>query len=106
MGKGQSYLNLIGLATRARKVSLGEEQIVRDIRKKKAKLVLIAKNTGHQTKKKLTDKCNFYEVPFQFIDDRETLSQAIGKEDRVAIAILDQGFANKICSLLDNSIRG
>ncbi|AIF43723.1 MULTISPECIES: YlxQ family RNA-binding protein [Virgibacillus] len=95
-----SYLNMVGLAYRARKCSLGEETIVKDIQQKKAKLVLVASDIGPQTKKKITDKCKTYKVPFEIVDDRETLSHAIGKSQRVAIAILDAGFAEKIKSLL------
>lgn len=95
-----NYLNMIGLAYRARKCSLGEETIVKDIQQQKAKLVLIASDIGLQTRKKLTDKCKFYDVPFVIVDDKETLSHAIGKSHRVAIAILDAGFATKIKSLL------
>ncbi|MCA0983287.1 YlxQ family RNA-binding protein [Halobacillus yeomjeoni] len=102
----QRYLNLLGLAMRAGKCTLGEEAIVRDIQKNRAKLVLIAEDTGKQTKKKLTDKCSFYHIPCYVVDDRETLSHAIGKAGRVAIAVLDQGFAKKLQSLLDESIRG
>ncbi|TGB04764.1 YlxQ family RNA-binding protein [Halobacillus salinus] len=100
------YLNLLGLAVRAGKCTLGEEAIVRDIQRKKAKIVLIAEDTGKQTKKKLTDKCSFYHIPCYTVDERDKLSQAIGKEGRVAIAVLDQGFAKKLQSLLDESIRG
>jgi len=106
LSKGNGYLNLIGLAYRARKLTLGEELIVRDIQKKQAKLVLLANDIGPQTKKKITDKCNFYHVPFRIVDDRDTLSQAIGKSGRVAVAVLDEGFALKITSLLDKSIQG
>ncbi|AVQ99083.1 50S ribosomal protein L7ae [Oceanobacillus picturae] len=95
-----SYLNMIGLAYRARKISLGEEAIVKDIRQNRAKLILLASDIGPQTKKKLTDKCKSYNVPYEIVDDRETLSQAIGKSQRVAVAILDAGFATKIQSLL------
>lgn len=95
-----NYLNIIGLAYRARKCSLGEETIVKDIQKKRAKLVLLASDIGMQTRKKITDKCNTYDIPFAIVDDRETLSKAIGKTHRVAIAILDEGFAAKIKSLL------
>lgn len=91
---------MIGLAYRARKCALGEETIVKDIQQKKAKLVLIASDIGPQTRKKLTDKCKFYDIPFVIVDDKETLSHAIGKSQRVAIAILDAGFATKIKSLL------
>ncbi|WP_368654854.1 YlxQ family RNA-binding protein [Ornithinibacillus sp. 4-3] len=95
-----NYLNIIGLAFRAGKCSIGEETIVKDIQKQKAKLVLIANDTGAQTRKKLTDKCTSYHVPYEIVDDRNTLSHAIGKTHRVAIAILDEGFANKIKLLL------
>lgn len=93
------YLNLLGLAFRAGKCSLGEDAILRDIRSGKAKLVLLAKDTGEQTKKRITDKCKFYHVPYQIVEEeRDTLSHAIGKSQRVAIAILDAGFAKKIKS--------
>lgn len=95
-----NYLNIIGLAYRARKCTTGEETIVKEIQSKKAKLILIANDIGVQTKKKLTDKCAFYDVPVIEVDDRTTLGQAIGKHERVAIAILDEGFANKLKMLL------
>ncbi|WP_010649251.1 L7Ae/L30e/S12e/Gadd45 family ribosomal protein [Oceanobacillus massiliensis] len=95
-----NYLNMIGLAYRAGKCTLGEESILKDIRSNRAKLVLLASDIGPQTKKKLMDKCQYYKVPFLIADDRETLSHAVGKSHRVAIAILDAGFATKIKSLL------
>ena len=102
----KEYLNSLGLAYRAGKLTLGEESIIRDIQKRRAKLVLIASDIGPNTKSKLTERCNFYNVPFRIVDNRDIISQAIGKSGRVAIAILDSGFANKITSLLDESIRG
>ncbi|QST01625.1 ribosomal L7Ae/L30e/S12e/Gadd45 family protein [Pontibacillus sp. ALD_SL1] len=102
----QKFLNMIGLAFRAGKCTLGEEAIVRDIQRKRACLVLIANDTGINTKKKLEDKCSFYKVPYREVVDRETLSGAIGKSGRVALAITDRGFATKITSMLDESIRG
>ena len=96
-----NYLNIVGIAFRAGQCSTGEETIVKDIQKSRAKLVLIANDVGPQTKKKLTDKCQSYGVPFVIVaDDRDRLSNAIGKSHRVAIAILDDGFANKLKSLL------
>ncbi|WP_217585570.1 L7Ae/L30e/S12e/Gadd45 family ribosomal protein [Lentibacillus saliphilus] len=96
------YLNSVGLAFRAGKCSVGEEKIVKDVQNKRAKLVLIASDIGPHTKKKLMDKCHTYEVPFAIVDDRHTLAHAIGKHQRVAIAILDAGFAAKISSLLSD----
>ncbi|WP_181348681.1 ribosomal L7Ae/L30e/S12e/Gadd45 family protein [Thalassobacillus sp. CUG 92003] len=96
-----SYLSLIGLAFRAGKCSLGEDAILNDIKNKRAKLVVIANDTGFRTAKKLKDKCSFYAIPCYEVADRETLSASIGKTGRVAIAILDKGFATKLQSLLD-----
>src|SRR5690625_7536619 len=98
-----NYLNLVGVAYRDRRCSLGEETIVKDIQANRAKLVLIASDIGPQTKKKLMNKCKTYEIPIVMVDDRETLSHAIGKSHRVAIAILDEGFSSKIRSLLGRS---
>src|SRR5699024_4536558 len=98
--KQPDYLNIVGLAYRAGKCSLGEDIILKEIQNKRAKLILLANDTGAQTKKKLTDKCTTYAIPIRIVDDRETLSDAIGKTQRVAIAILDAGFAAKIKSLL------
>ncbi|WP_373896046.1 L7Ae/L30e/S12e/Gadd45 family ribosomal protein [Virgibacillus natechei] len=95
-----SYLNILGLAYRAGKCSLGEETIVKDIQKNRAELILLANDIGPQTYKKITNKCKTYEIPFRIADDRETMSNAIGKSQRVAFAILDAGFATKIKSLL------
>lgn len=96
-----NYLNIVGLAYRARKCSTGEETVVKDIQQRKAKLVLLANDIGPQTRKKITDKCKTYDIPFVIVDDRETLANALGKSQRVAVAILDVGFATKIRSLFE-----
>lgn len=95
-----NYLNMVGLAHRAQKCTTGEALILQEMRKGRVKLLLIANDIGENTKKKLTDKCNTFHVPFLIADDRYTLAQAIGKSERVAIAILDAGFAKRITALL------
>lgn len=96
-----NYLNMLGLAFRAGKISLGEETIVKEIQHQKAKLVIIANDTGKQTMKKLTDKCASYNIPCIVAGSRDEISAAIGKSGRVAVAILDAGFAKKIKSMLE-----
>lgn len=106
MEQPSAYLNLIGLATRAGKCTFGEEQIVKEIQARKSKLVLIASDIGDQTRKKLTDKCTYYRIPFYYVADRDTLSQAVGRSGRVAVSVHEQGFAKKLAALLDDNIRG
>ena|SRR5699024_2468316 len=95
-----NYLNILGLAYRARKCSTGEDTIIQDIQKNRAKLVLVANDISDVTKKRMVDKCNTFHVPYVEVDNRVTLGHAIGKSERVAIAILDDGFAKKMTSLL------
>ncbi|GAB4072577.1 YlxQ-related RNA-binding protein [Barrientosiimonas marina] len=95
-----NYLNIVGLAHRARQCSLGEDAIVQDIQKRRAELVLLANDVGPRTRKKITNKCHTFDIPYNIVDDRDTLSNAVGKSQRVAVAILDAGFATKIKSLL------
>jgi|SRR5690554_1380394 len=94
------YLNLIGLAYKAQKISLGEDTIIKEIQSKRAKLILIATDAANNTKKKLTDKCHSYQIPYKIIGTIDELSQANGKKNRVAIAVLDEGFANKLRQLI------
>lgn len=97
----QKILQLLGLATRARMMISGEELVVNDVRKGKAKLVIIAEDASENTNKKLHDKCKSFNVDILVLGSRYELGHAIGKEERVVIAITDRGFAKKITSLFD-----
>lgn len=99
--KQEKWMSLLGLAYRARKLISGEELVIKEIQKRKAKLVIISNDASPNTTKKLQDKCNFYGVPFRYIDTREQLGKAIGKDERVVVALLDEGFAKKLAMMLE-----
>lgn len=82
------------MATRARAIALGEA-VIKAIQAKKTYLIIIADDCGNNMKKKLLDKCQFYNIPYIFISASE-LEKAIGKENRKAVAILEKGFAISI----------
>lgn len=89
---------LLGLCSRSRNLATGDE-VMKSIQKQKAKLVLIADDCGNNMRKKLTDKCSFYNVPCCFIDPL-ILNQAIGTSNRKSVAVLDEGFAQKLHTCL------
>jgi ribosomal protein L7Ae-like RNA K-turn-binding protein len=99
--KDNQWMSLLGLANRARRIISGEELTVKQIRSGNAKLVLLSADASRNTSKKITDKCNTYEVPVKMVENRFLLGQAIGKEARVVVAVLDDGFAKKLVTLLD-----
>ncbi len=97
----KQWMSLLGLAYRARKVISGEELVIKEIRSRRAKIVLLSKDASLNTEKKITDKCHFYKVPIIRVENRTMLGEAIGKDSRVVVAVQDDGFAKKLISLLD-----
>jgi ribosomal protein L7Ae-like RNA K-turn-binding protein len=99
--KTKQWMSLLGLANRARKIITGEELSLKEIRSGKAKLIILSRDASMNTTKKITDKCKSYEIPYKFVENRQLLGNAIGKEARVVVAIMDNGFAKKLVTLLD-----
>src|SRR5699024_8471992 len=92
----QPYLNLIGLAFKAGKCVVGEENILNSIRSNNVKLLLIANDCGENTRNILTHNSKTFVIPYMEADSREILGRAIGKPEMLAIAITDKGFAKGI----------
>ena len=89
---------LLGLAARARKVASGET-IYQQLAQHHVHLLILAEDIGSNAKKKLIDKCSFYNVCYVYMDGLQ-MNMAIGNRNRKAIAILDKGFAEKIAACL------
>lgn len=87
---------LISLATKAGKTVSGEFCTEREVKSRKAALVIVADDASANTKKKFRNMCDFYKVPIYFYKDKDTLGHAMGKEFRASLAILDEGFAKSI----------
>jgi len=93
---GSRTLSHLGLAMRAGKLASGEEPVLKAIRSGEAKLVILAQDASDNTEKKLTDKCESYQVPLVIGFTRYELGGAVGKPERVMFAVTDQGFAQMI----------
>lgn len=96
MTTDQAIFNLLGIAASARQIVSGEEQVVKEVRTNKAKLVIVSNDASQNTTKKMHDKCSFYNVPIYTFGSREQLGHATGRESRVSLAIMDNGFAKKL----------
>jgi len=96
-------LSLLGMAMRAGKLVTGDETVLKAVRQGKAKLVIIAGDASDNTKKKYRDKCGTYGVKVVEALDRAVLGHAIGKAERVLIAVTDAGFSSSIQRSLSQS---
>lgn len=86
-------LNTLGLCARARKIVTGEDLVLESIRKGKAKVVFLAKDAGPNTSKSIRDKSAFYNVEVIDAFTSAELSASVGLQNRMAIAVLDEGFS-------------
>lgn len=89
---------------RAGKIVSGEQGVEIAIKIKKAHLVIVASDASANTLKKFKNSCEYYNVPIIIISDKITLGNAVGKDNRAVMAIIDSGFAKKISELssIDN----
>ena len=92
----KQVLGTMGLAMKAGLLTSGEFMCEHSIRDGSARLIIVADDASAGTKKKFSDSCAYYSVPMICISDKETLGAALGKKERASIAILDDGFADKI----------
>jgi ribosomal protein L7Ae-like RNA K-turn-binding protein len=94
---------MIGLAQRAGKVVSGEFATEKAVKQRKAAAVVVAGDSSDNTKKNFRDMCTYYNVPYYEYSDKETLGNAIGKQFRASLAVIDANFGDQIKKLLGNS---
>lgn len=96
-------LGMLGLAMKAGKVVIGTEQVIAFLQKKKLKLVLLSSGSSDGTKKKISSKCEFYdirllELPIQ----TDELGELLGKTYTPAVVgITDENFSKAISKIFD-----
>lgn len=99
----QKVLALIGIAQRAGKTVSGEFAIEKNIRSGKIRCLVVAVDASENTRKKYRDMSVYYRVKHFEACSKDALSGGIGKENRAAIAVTDQGIADALEKLLRES---
>lgn len=97
-------LGSLGLCSKAGKLIFGVPMIIEAMQKgKNVLLVLEAGDTSDNTHKKISDKCNFYQVEKIQLDiDGGALASAVGKSSTLAaVAITDEGFYKMVSKYFD-----
>ena len=92
----KNILGLIGLAMKAGKVAFGADSVEENITKRKAKLIIISKESSERTKSKFVKLCEKYNIPIIIDGKIEELSKTIRKNNKAVIGIKDINFANSI----------
>lgn len=91
-----NILGLIGLAMKAGKVCFGADSVEENIIKQKVRLLIISEESSERTKNKFIKLCEKNNIPVIIDGDIESLSKAIGKNNKAIIGIKDINFASSI----------
>jgi len=96
---------MLGFAMRAGKVVIGTDLVIAAMKAKgdrRARLVIVSDYASEGTKKRLGFKAEFYNVKIVYPDiTPEMLGDTLGKSfSPVAVAVLDDGFAEQIIKSL------
>ena len=97
----KKVLGTRGLAMKAGHIGSGDFMTEKAVRDGRAELVMVAADASANTKKKFSDSCRFYHVPYAEFGRKDQLGNAIGKEFRASLAITDKGFA----ALIGNNLK-
>lgn len=99
MNDDQKLLNLLGLARRARKMTTGEELVIKAMQQQQVVLIFLASDAAKNLTKSIQDKAQYRHITVISKFTSVQLSQAIGLSRKV-IGILDRGFAERMVALL------
>ena len=100
----ERVLGMLGLAMKAGKVVIGTEQVTAFLQKKRLKLVLLSSASSDGTKKKISSKCEYYQVSLSELPiQTDELGSLLGKTYTPAVVgITDENFSNAITKLLNS----
>lgn len=94
------FSQMLGLATKAGKTVSGQFAVEQAIKKKEAYLVIVAQDASDNTRKHFHDMCNYRGIPVLNRSGKSELGRFTGRKERAIAAILDQGFAEKLISII------
>jgi ribosomal protein L7Ae-like RNA K-turn-binding protein len=97
----EKILNLLGLATRARMITLGEDFVLKKMQESNA-IVFLASDAGNNIKKKINDKAKTYNITVVSDFSTDEISQAMGKTNRKVVLVQDKGFVKKFTEYINS----
>ena len=99
-------LGMLGLASRARKITIGTDSTLQDIQKNRVKLIIVAEDASERTKNKFKDVANTNKIPIIIYESIENLSKAIGKQNKAIIGVKENNIATEIEKIYRGDVNG
>ena len=93
-------LGLIGIATKAGKITIGTEAVLERIEKKKTYLVIMAKDASNKAKENMGYACKKNGIHFLQFESVEALSHWVGKSNKSVICINEKNLGEEIYKII------
>ena len=100
VNNNQKIHSYIGLAMRAGKVVSGDDTTLKELKKGKLSLIIVAEDASDNTKKLFKDKSSYRKINQIFFSTKVELGLSIGKSPRAVIGIKDKNLSQKILELM------
>lgn len=95
--RNDRLLSMLGLAARAGRIKSGSFLVEKEIKSKKARLVIFAMDSRESgTTRELMQKCDKQHVPYIVYGNKVSLGHSMGKGERSCAAVTDAGFAGSV----------
>jgi len=96
MDQTNKIQSLVGLARRAGKVNLGQQAVEAAIKKKQAKLIVLAKDSAQNTKEQFQTLAKNTKIDIFEIGIKSEWGKLFGRETLAVLAVMHHGFARAI----------
>ncbi len=93
-------IGLIGLATKAGKVTFGTDAVLERIEKEKTNLVIIAKDASSKAKENMKFACNKNNIQVVEFSSIDEISHAIGKNNKSVICVNEKNLGEEIYKII------
>ena len=100
----KKILGMLGLASRARKITFGADSTIENI--KKVKLIIIAEDASERTKTKFIKLAEDSKIPIIIGGNIEELSKSIGKQNKAIIGVKESNIALEIEKIYRGDVHG
>lgn len=93
----------LGLAMRSGNLVSGDDTSLRELKKMRLNLVIVADDASANTKKLFIDKSSYRNIACKQFGTKEELGRAIGKSPRAVLGIKDKKMSDQILILLEGT---
>ncbi len=91
----------LGLARKAGRLVAGDALCEDALARRRAKLVVMAKDAGHNTRERFAGLCEKAGVDLLPFGTKEALGHRLGRDAYAVVAVLDRSFADQIRRCMD-----